>query len=212
MMDQNASQGWRDSGWNRSREEQRWPMSSRGLALESAVSTRPGGLSFSGPSRRGESSDPAGSVLQFYLAPWFAPVRHRYQTGNRTLMRLLDWVTAKIWPLAVLDETCRWLEEGSLGSRLFLGCSLVGLVAALLSLHWAPMDRLQSMTQPAILGHHAWAILMAAAFLIGIILLPAVLGRLLAVLLRLYVLFTLCATVALLGYGAWLLLSPYAKP
>ncbi len=150
-------------------------------------------------------------MLQYYAAPWIAPVHHRYETGNRQLMGLLERVTAKTWPLAFLDEQCRWLEEGSAGSRTLLGCVVAALLATLLSLDWAPLYRLQSITLQPVFDGHGVAVLVAAAFLIGFTILPVLLGRVLAVLLRLYVLLNLCTIAALLGYGIWLLCS-YAKP
>lgn len=204
-MNRNGSLGWRDSTWNRSREKQGYPARRGGLALEAAGSTR---LREAGARPQRESfGQGAASALQFYAAPWIAPVRRRYQTGNRPVMRLLEWITAKTWPLAFLDEQCRWLEEGSAASRITLGCTVAALLATLLSFGWAPY-RLQAITWLPLFAGHGMAVLVAASFLVGAILLPAILGRVLPVLLRLYVLLNVCAAVALLGYGIWLLCSP----
>ncbi len=126
-------------------------------------------------------------------------------------MRLLEWVTAKTWPLAFVDEQCRWLEEGSASSRVLLGSVVAALLATLLSLDWAPMHGLQSIALQPVFAGHGVMVLAAAAFLVGATILPAVLGPVLAVLLRLYVLLNLAIVAALLGYGLWLLFSS-AKP
>ena len=126
-------------------------------------------------------------------------------------MRLLEWVTAKTWPLAFVDEQCRWLEEGSASSRMLLGSVVAALLATLLSLDWAPLHRFQSMALQPVFDGHGVMVLAAAGFLVGFTILPALLGPVLAVLLRLYVLLNLGIVAALLGYGIWLLFSP-AKP
>ena len=209
-MVRSGSRGLRDSGWNRGREQELYPIPRAGLALEAALSARRVEFPRREPRRqprRGEVSDGAASVLHYYVTPWLAPVQRRYQTGNRLLIRLLDWITAKTWALAFLDEQCRWLEEGSAASRITLGCAVAALLATLLSLGWAP-HRLQSVAELPVFAGHGVLVLVATSFLVGAMLLPAVLGRVLPVLLRLYVLLNLCAAVALLGYGIWLLCAP----
>jgi hypothetical protein len=145
--------------------------------------------------------------MGFLAAPWVAPVRHRYETGNRWLMRALEWVTAKTWPLAVLDDMCSWFEEGSAGSRMFLGSAAAAVMAALLSLHWTALYGLQAVTLLPVFGGHGMSALVAASFLLGATILPTVLGHVLGVLLRFYVLVNLCSMAALVGYGGWLLYS-----
>lgn len=88
---------------------------------------------------------------------------------------------------------------------------MAALLATLLSLDSAPLYRLQSITLQPVFDGHGVTVLVAAGFLIGVTILPVLLGRVLAVLLRLYVLLNLCTIAALLGYGIWLLCS-YAKP
>jgi hypothetical protein len=145
--------------------------------------------------------------MGFFAAPWVAPVRHRYETGNRWLMRALEWVTAKTWPLAVLDDMCSWFEEGSAGSRMFLGSAAAAVMAALLSLHWTALYGLQAVTLLPVFGGHGMPALVAASFLLGATILPTVLGHVLGVLLRFYVLVNLCSMAALVAYGGWLLYS-----
>lgn len=209
-MVRSGSRGLRDSGWNRGREQELYSIPRAGLALETALSTRRAEFPRRAPrpqSRHAAFGDGAASVFGYYVAPWLAPVRRRYQTGNRPVIRLLDWITAKTWPLAILDEQCRWLEEGSAASRITLGCAVAAVLATLLSFGWAPY-RLQSITWLPVFAGHGMAVLVAASFLVGATLLPAVLGRVLPVLLRLYVLLNLCAVAVLLGYGIWLLCAP----
>jgi len=160
------------------------------------------------PPRSAQSG--AAAALQYFAAPWMAPVRPRCRTANRPLIFLLDWLTARIWPLAVLDDIAAWLQEGSAAGRMLLGSVAAALLFALSSLQWAPLDRLQSLTLlPPIFAAHSLIVLLAASFLIGAVILPALVGHLLPVLLRLYILANLCAFAALLGYGIWLLYSSF---
>ena len=198
MMERNESRGWRDSVWNQSRNKR--PMGRNVLAL-GATNPPQRGLR-----PQGEGTG-VGSVLSFYAAPWARPVRHRYETGNRWLMRALEWVTAKTWPLAVLDDMCMWFEQGSLASRMFVGCWAAAVIAVLLSLHAAALYGLQAMTLLPVFGGHGTLALVAASFALGATVLPAVLGHVIGVLLRFYVLLNLCTMAALVGYGSWLLVS-----
>jgi len=185
-----------------------------GLALEGVGSTRslpprrqPVGSRIHSVQQPRRTRARTASLLSYLVAPWLAPVHHRYQTGNRPLMRLLEWVTAKTWPLAFLDEQCRWFEEGSAGSRIFVGSLAAGAALALLTLPWAALYKLQSITWQPVFAGHGVPILVAASFLIGITILPAVLGHVLGTLLRLYVLINVCTVAALIGYVVWLLYS-----
>jgi hypothetical protein len=125
-------------------------------------------------------------------------------------MRALEAVTAKTWPLAMVDEMCGWLEEGSAASRVFAGSAAAATMAALLTLHWTQLTWLQSTTLLRVFGGHGVLALVAASFVVGATVLPMVVGQVLGVLLRFYVLVNLCALTALVGYGGWLLYS-YAK-
>ncbi|MGA7523520.1 MAG: hypothetical protein WBW84_13770 [Acidobacteriaceae bacterium] len=193
--------GLRNSVWNRAAGLR--PMARNGLALEGARMAN-------GPRRREESGEGSESALRFFAAPWIAPVRHRYRSGSQWLMRALEWVTAKTWPLAVLDEMCEWFEEGSAASRMFVGCAAAATMAALLTVHAAALVGLQALTLLPVFGGHGVMALVAASFLVGVTILPTVLGHALGVLLRFYVLVNLCTVAALLGYGCWLLYS-YSK-
>jgi hypothetical protein len=151
------------------------------------------------------------SILRYIAAPWMAPISHRYETGNRHLMRLVEWVTARTWPLAGLDEICRWFEKGSIVSRILAGSAVAAAMATMLALQWQPLYGLQSIALLPVFAGHGAVVLMAASFVVGAILLTAILGHLLPVLLRLYVLANLCTIAVLLGYGIKLLCS-WAKP
>lgn len=194
--------GWRDSVWNRAR-----PMGNGGTGL--ALTGRRSPQTGSEP-RRVRNADGDASVVRFLTAPWMAPAQRRYRTGNRQLMRLLEWVTARTWPLAVMDDICGWFEEGSAGSRVFLGCVAGAVIAALLSLQWASLYRLQSLTWLPVFCGHGFLVLVTGSFLLGVTILPVIVGHVLGVLLRFYVLLNLCSMAALVGYGGWLLL--HAKP
>jgi hypothetical protein len=146
--------------------------------------------------------------MGFLAAPWMAPVQRRYRSGNQWLIRVLEWMTAKTWPLAVLDDMCMWFEEGSAASRMFVGCAAAATMAALLSMHL--VYGLKGMTLLPVFGGHGVLALVVASFVAGATLLPVVLGHLLGVVLRFYVLVNLCTMAALVGYGSWLLYS-YAK-
>lgn len=194
---------WRDSVWNRTRPATVPTMGRNRLAL--------GDAGFASGERRGEGvEDAAASVLRFFAAPWTKPVWQRYRSGSQGLIRILEWMTAKTWPLAVLDDMCEWLEDGSAASRMFVGCAAAAVMAALLTVHWAALYGLQAMTLMPAFGGHGVLALVAASFLVGATLLPAILGHVLGVLLRFYVLVNLCTLAALFGYGGWLLYS-YAK-
>lgn len=196
--------GWRDSVWNRPAAA--CAIGRNRLALEAGLA-------------RGERSSVRGheeiesqsaSALRYVAAPWVAPVRRRYSSGNRWLMRALEWVTAKTWPLAVLDDMCMWLEEGSAASRILVGCAAAALMTALLTVHATSLYGLQALTLLPVFAGHGLAALVAAAFLLGFTILPMLLGNVLGVLLRFYVLLNLCTLATVLGYGSWLLYS-YAK-
>ena len=197
--------GWRDSVWNRQPGTAR-AMGRNRLALEAG---QPGGER-SHLRWLAEPGDDSTSVLRFLAAPWIAPVRHRYSTGNRWLMRALEWVTTKTWPLAVLDDMCTWFEDGSVASRMFVGCAAAVVMTALLTIHATSLYGLQAVTPLPVFGGHGMLVLASASFLLGVTILPAVLGHVLGVLLRLYVLVNICTLATLLGYGGWLLYS-YAK-
>ncbi len=201
MMERSESRGWRDSVWNQSREKRQ--MARNALALGATNRLR------SGLPPQGIGTG-AGSVLSFYAAPWIRPVRHRYETGNRWLMRALEWVTAKTWPLAVLDDMCMWFEQGSLASRMFVASVAAAVMTLLLSMHSAALYGLQAITLLPVFGGKGTLVLVAASFVTGATLLPMVLGHVIGVLLRFYVLLNLCTMAALVGYGSWLLYS-YAK-
>lgn len=198
--------GWRESVWNRSRQDVMRPMGRSGLALEGA------GLASSERSGRRQegSGDDSTLVLRCLAALWMGPVRHRYGSGNRWLMRALEWVTAKTWPLAVLDDMCTWFEDSSGASRMVVGSAAAAVMAALLTVHSTALYGLQALTLLPVLGGHGVLALVVASFVVGATLLPAVLGHVLGVLLRFYVLVNLCTMAALLGYGGCLLYS-YAK-
>jgi hypothetical protein len=195
--------GWRESVWNQRPAVGPRPLGRRGLALGAT------GVA-SGQRRREAIENGATSVPGFVAASWVRPAQRRYRSGNRRLMWLLEWMTAKAWPLSVMDEMCSWLEEGSAASRVFVGCAAAATMAALLTLHGAALYGLQSMTLLPVFGGHGVLALTAASFLLGVTLLPAVLGQVVGVLLRFYVLVNLCTLAAVVGYGGWLLYS-YAK-
>lgn len=204
MMNRMESRGWRESAWNGSRPAV--PVMGRsGLALGTAQ-----GHGLSSGQRREKHEDDSMSVLQFFAAPWIGPGRRRYHSGNQWLIRMVEWMTAKAWPLAVMDEMCTWLEEGSASSRVFTGCAAAAIMTALLTLHSAALYGLQSMTLLPVFGGHGVAVLVAASFVAGVTVLPMVLGLVVGVLLRFYVLVNLFTLAALVGYGGWLLYS-YAK-
>lgn len=198
-MERNESRGWRDSVWNQSRDKR--PMGRGALALGATNQPRSGLRAQAGG---------MGSVLSLSAAPGAKPVRPRYESGNRWLMRALEWVTAKTWPLAVLDDMCMWFEQGSLASRMFVGCAAAAVMMVLLSMQSAALYGLQAITLLPVFGGHGALVLVAASFATGATLLPVVLGHVLGVLLRFYVLLNLCTMAALVGYGSWLLYS-YAK-
>jgi hypothetical protein len=178
-----------------------------GLALESAgfaSEERSAALRSARPEAGAESG------LKFLRAPWMRPVRHRYSSGNQWLIHILEWMTAKTWPLAVLDDMCLWFEDGSVASRMAVGCAAAATMAALLTVHWAALYGLQAMALLPAFGGQGLLVLVAASFVTGATLLPVVLGHVLGVLLRFYVLLNLCTMAALVGYGGWLLYS-YAK-
>ncbi len=183
-------------------------MGRSGLALEAAGSARRLGLASEHGRERHE--DDSMSVLQFFAAPWIGPGRRRYHSGNQWLIRMVEWMTAKAWPLAVMDEMCTWLEEGSASSRVFTGCVAAAIMTALLTLHSVALYGLQSMTLLPVFGGHGVAVLVAVSFVAGVTVLPMVLGLVVGVLLRFYVLVNLFTLAALMGYGGWLLYS-YAK-
>lgn len=204
MMNRIESRGWRESAWNGSRSVGP-AMGRSGLALGSA--RRSGFAS----GQRGEKlEDDSTSILRFFAEPWIGPGRRRYRSGNQWLMRIVEWMTAKAWPLAVMDEMCTWFEEGSGASRIFVGCAAAATMAALLTLHGAALYGLQSMTLLPVFGGHGVLALMAASFLVGVTIVPTALGLVLGVLLRFYVLVNLVTLAALVGYGGWLLYT-YAK-
>lgn len=90
---------------------------------------------------------------------------------------------------------------------MFVGCAAAAVMAALLSVHWGALYGLQAVALlPVFDGHGAMA-LVGASFLAGVTILPAVLGQVLGVLLRFYVLLSLCSMAAVAGYGGWLLYS-----
>lgn len=203
-MDQNRSRGWRDSGWNRGQEKEAAAVRRRGLTLEAGGAARPG-LGSGGWAQQRSFGSGAASVFGYLAAPWLAPVHRRYRTGNWPLMRLLDGTIARLWPLAFLDEMFTWIEDGSAASRMLVGSALAATFAALLSMHWPPLDAVQSIPLQPVFAGHGMTVLVAATFLIGAVILPALLGRVLATLLRLCVLVTLGAFTALAGYAVWLL-------
>ena len=197
--------GWRDSAWNR--------QPAGACAVGRSALTLEGGLARGARSElRGdeETAEGSASVLRFLAAPRLAPVRHRYTTGNRWLMRTLEWVTAKTWALAVLDDMCTWFEDGSVASRMGVGCAAAATMAVLLTVHAAALYGLQALILLPVFAGHGMLALVTASFLLGVTVLPAVLGHVLGVLLRFYVLLNLCTLAAVLGYGGWLLYS-YAK-
>lgn len=197
--------GWRDSVWNRQ------PAAVVGIGRSQlALPGRRSAAAGSGRERRERDPKEVGSALGYMAAPWKAPVRHRYETGNRRLMRALEWVTAKTWPLAVMDDMCMWLEDGSASSRMFVGFAAAFVMAALLTLHFAQLSGLQAMTLLPVFGGHGVLALVIASFVVGATLLPVVLGYALGLLLRFYVLVNLCSLAAMVAYGSWLLYS-YAK-
>lgn len=203
MIDRSGSgKGWRDSVWNRERAEV-ISLQRSGLALPGRGGARDG--SRSAEFKRGMSNVARKASLELPAPAGRVQTPHRYETGNRWLMRLLEWVTAKTWPLAVLDDMCTWFEEGSAGSRMLLGCAAAAVTAALLTWSWAPLTALQTVMAVPPFGGHGFLILVGASFLLGVTILPTVLGHLLGVLLRCYVLLNLCGIAALVGYGGWLL-------
>jgi hypothetical protein len=207
-MERNERQErWRDSAWNRARPVDLRPMGRSALALGSAGFASADGRV---PRLGAKPEGGAASGLGFLAAPWTAPARRRYRSGNQWLIRILEWMTAKTWPLAVLDDMCTWFEDSSAASRMAVGCAAAATMAALLTVHWAALYGLQSMALLPVFGGHGVLIVVAASFVAGATLLPVVLGHVLGVLLRFYVLLNLCTMAALVGYGGWLLYS-YVK-
>ena len=207
-MERNERQErWRDSAWNRARPVDLRPMGRSALALGTAGFASGDGRV---PPRGTEPEDGLASGLRLLAAPWMGSVRHRYSSGNQWLIRILEWMTAKTWPLAVLDDMCTWFEDGSAASRMAVGCAVAAAMAALLTVHWAALYALQAMALLPVFGGHGVLVVVAASFVAAAALLPVVLGHVLGVLLRFYVLLNLCAVAALVGYGSWLLYS-YAK-
>jgi hypothetical protein len=154
-----------------------------------------------------EARETTAAAVEFAGAAWRAEARHRSSSGDRWLMRALEWATAKAWPLAVLDEMCEWLEDGSAGSRLFGGIAAAAAMFALLSVHAAALHGLQSLTLlPVFFGYGVPALVVASA-LMGATVLPTLLGHALGVVLRFYVLLNACTLAAMVGYGGWLLYS-----
>jgi hypothetical protein len=205
-MTDRSQTGWRESVWNQRQPEGPRRMGRSRLALEGAAPA----WGERNRRLRPETGEGSTTLLRLLAAPWIGPARHRYQSGSRWLMKALEWVTAKAWPLSVLDDMCSWFEEESAASRIFVGCAAAGTMAALLSVHWAALYALQSVMLLPVLGGHGMLVLVGAAFVVGATLLPAVLGQVLGVLLRFYVLVNVCTLAALLGYGSWLLYS-YVK-
>jgi hypothetical protein len=213
-MDRNRSRGLRDSRWNRDQDQGLYFIRKAGLTLDNSKSALPSspvrreprgpGLASSGLASSGQGT---ASALGYYVAPWLAPVARRYHTANQPLMRVLDWITTKTWVLALLDQQSRWLEEGSAGCRISMGCSLAGILALLFSLQWQPLYPLQAITWLPVFAGHGVMVLLGAAFLIGATVVPPVLGHVIPVVLRLYVLVSLGTMAGLLGYGLWLLFS-----
>lgn len=201
-MNRTESRGWRESAWNRSGAGPR-TLGRNGLALEGAVTA-------SRQRRQEESADGSTPASGLVAAPWMGPAQRHYRSANGRVMRMLEWMTAKAWPLSMLDEMCSWFEEGSAASRVFVGCGAAAAMTALLTLHFASLFRLQSMTQLPVFGGHGVLVLVVASFVVGATVLPTVLGQVLGVLLRFYVLVNLCTLAAVVGYGGWLLYS-YAK-
>jgi hypothetical protein len=188
----------------------RYPLGRVGLALDGAGSMPSAALPRRRPSverRPRTAGHGAVSVLRYIAAPWMAPISHRYETSNRHLMRLVEWVTGRTWPLAGLDEICRWFQKGSIVSRLLAGSAVASAIALLLSLPWQSLYGLQAMALLPLFAGHGVLVLLAASFLIGAMVLPVLLGHVLPMLLRLYVLVNLGTIAALLGYGIWLLYS-----
>jgi len=198
--------GWRDSVWNRQPAAAPCATGRNRLALETGLARIERGH-LGGSTETGQGSV---SSLRFFATPGIRPVRRRYRSGSRWLMRALEWVTMKAWPLAVLDDMCEWFEEGSGASRMFVGCAAALTMAALLTVHSTALYGLQSLTLLPVFDGHGLLALVAASFLLGVTILPAVLGQLLGVLLRFYVLVNICLLATVVGYGGWLLYS-YAK-
>lgn len=201
MGNQSNSQGWRESAWNRNGLAVQRPVGRNRLALEESLPESRERTQVKAPAKS------STAAMQFFAAPWIAPVRHRYRSGNQWLIRMLEWMTAKTWPLAMVDDMCTWLEEGSGASRVFMGCAMAATMAALLTLHSTALYALQSMMLLPVFGGHGLPVLVAAAFVVGATILPTVLGHVLGVLLRFYVLINLCSMAALVGYGCWLVYS-----
>lgn len=204
-----GDRSWQEEDSIPNRGERLYPIGCAGLALEGPGSMQRAGLARRQPSvrRHKEFGQGAAAALRYLVAPWLAPVRTRYEVGNRPLMRLLDWLTAKTWVLAFMDDLATWFRQGSPGSRILAGSVTASAVAALLTVQLAALYHLQSITWQPVFGGHGLMILVAASFVLGATLVPPILGHVLPVLLRLYVLANLGAFAALLGYGVWLLCS-----
>lgn len=118
-------------------------------------------------------------------------------------MRILDRLTATLWPLAAMDDFANWMEEGSAAARLFLGAATGSIAAILIVQSMVPLFSLRGLMNSPIFFGQGGVVLILAGFLAGITILPSVVAHVIPVLTRLAVLAGLCVLAAALGYEAW---------
>lgn len=197
LSNSSSADGLRCSPWNALASAPRFTGYPRGLALQSAAISA---------NSRASSRSLATNALRFYASPFMATPVCRYGSGN-WLMRALNRMNDKLWPLAALDDFSSWLLDGPGSIRVFLG-ALAGTIVALLLLMQgsAPAIWLQSLVSSPVFGGHGAVLLLVGSFLAGMTVLPHLLARLLPALTRLAILGAVVALAVWLGSHAWQLI------
>lgn len=202
-------EGLRISPWNRVEIGRELPRRNNGLALEACrLATRSSSRPAAGPRKAGRILQWPKSAIRFYASPWLTTAR-RYHTGN-WLVRMLDQIVAKLWPLALMDDFSDRLQEGSARERVSLGF-VTGLIAAMLIFQdVVPLFWVHSLVNSAAFMGHGALLLILASIAAGVSVLPPVLALAIPVMTRLMILGGVCALAASLCYVSYrLLLSPH---
>lgn len=129
--------------------------------------------------------------------------------SGRNLQDTLEWIAISIWPFSALNSISEWLEEGHWSARALSGWISGITVAFLLFNNFPHTQWLQSVAHSASLQGYGSFVMIFAAVLVGLTILPRVLSLTIAVMIRVTICGFVVATLGAIGYGGYMALQRF---
>ena len=130
-----------------------------------------------------------------------------YSSGSSS--GLLDSVAESLWPFSQLSNLSEWLEEGNAACRMLLGCFAGGVETFLIYGNVSHMHWMGELAKASIFQGYGSLGLIVAALIFGVAVLPVLLSRALALMIRVTIFLLGCEILAGLFYGGYLLLAHF---